>query len=91
MAPEHRAILLTPVSPHLLFDRTLVLEPDSSVRLQVLGNRPATLSMDGRNLGTLNDGDAIVCTASKRSAKLVTFGGRNFHRILKRKFGLNDR
>ena len=91
VAPEHRAILLTPVSPHMLFDRTLVLEPDSSVRLQVLGHRPATLSMDGRNLGTLAEGDAIVCTASKRSAKLVTFGGRNFHRILKRKFGLNDR
>ena len=91
VAPEHRAILLTPVSPHMLFDRTLVLEPDSAVRLQVLGHRPATLSMDGRNLGTLHEGDAIVCTASKRSAKLVTFGGRNFHRILKRKFGLNDR
>ena len=91
VAPEHRAILLTPVSPHMLFDRTMVLEPDSSVRLQVCGHRPATLSVDGRNLGTLHDGDAIVCTASARAARLVTFGGRNFHSILKRKFGLNDR
>ena len=91
VAPQHRAILLTPVSPHMLFDRTLVLEPESSVRLRVCGHRPATLSVDGRNLGTLHDGDAIVCTASKRSARLVTFGGRNFHSILKRKFGLNDR
>jgi NAD+ kinase len=91
VAPEHRAILLTPVSPHMLFDRTMVLEPDSSVRLEVTGHRPATLSMDGRNLGTLHEGDAIVCTSSRRSARLVTFGGRNFHDILKAKFGLNDR
>jgi NAD+ kinase len=91
VAPEHRAILLTPVSPHMLFDRTMVLEPNSSVRLEVCGHRPATLSVDGRNLGTLHEGDAIVCTASQRSARLVTFGARNFHNILKRKFGLNDR
>jgi NAD+ kinase len=91
VAPEHRALMLTPVSPHMLFDRTLVLEPDSTVRLEVCGHRPATLSMDGRNLGTLHEGDAIVCTASRHTARLVTFGERNFHQLLKRKFGLNDR
>ena len=45
--PSHRAILLTPVSPHMLFDRSLVLAPDIEVRLEVLGHRPATLSIDG--------------------------------------------
>lgn len=91
VAPNHRAQLLTPVSPHMLFDRTLVLDPDAKVRVEVCGHRPATVSVDGRNLGTLLEGDAIVCTASDRSARLVTFGPRNFHRILKAKFGLNDR
>jgi NAD+ kinase len=89
--PEHRALLLTPVSPHMLFDRTLVLGPDTVLRIEVLGHRPATLSVDGRNLGILYEGDAIVCTAADRSARLVTFGPRDFHRILKAKFGLNDR
>ena len=32
VAPRHRALLLTPVSPHMLFDRTLVLEPDARLR-----------------------------------------------------------
>ena len=27
VSPRHRAMLLTPVSPHMLFDRTLVLDP----------------------------------------------------------------
>ncbi|MDP1820875.1 MAG: NAD(+)/NADH kinase [Acidimicrobiales bacterium] len=91
VAPTHRALLLTPVSPHMLFDRTLVLEPDAELRLVVGGHRAATLSVDGRNLGELGRGDAIVCTASDRSARLVTFGPRDFLERLKSKFGLEDR
>jgi NAD+ kinase len=91
VAPRHRAQLLTPVSPHMLFDRTLVLEPEACVRLVVQGHRRATLSVDGRNLGELGEGDAVTCTAAECSARLVTFGPRDFLQILKTKFGLNDR
>jgi NAD+ kinase len=89
--PELAAMVLTPVSPHMLFDRSLVLRPDLEVRLEVLGHRPATLSVDGRNVGLLGEGDALVCTASPVTARLVTFGPRDFHQILKTKFGLTDR
>jgi NAD+ kinase len=91
VAPGHRALLLTPVSPHMLFDRTLVLEPETKLRLVVQGHRSATLSIDGRNLRELGEGDAITCTAASRAARLVTFGPRDFLQILKTKFGLNDR
>lgn len=91
VAPTHRCLVLTPVSPHMLFDRTLVLDPDTEVRLEVIGHRPATVSVDGRNLTTLAPGDALVCTASPRSARLVTFGDNDFLGILKSKFGLADR
>ena len=89
--PDLRAMVLTPVSPHMLFDRSLVLSPDLEVRLEVLGHRPATLSIDGHNVGLLHEGDAVVCTAAPTAARLVTFGPRDFHRILKTKFGLSDR
>jgi NAD+ kinase len=91
IAPEHRAMLLTPVSPHMLFDRSLVLEPTTVVGLEVCGHRPATLSVDGRNQGELTEGDVVVCTAADHNARLVTFGGRDFHQIVKAKFGLEDR
>ena len=32
VSPRHRALLLTPVSPHMLFDRTLVLDPSERSR-----------------------------------------------------------
>ena len=91
VAPMHRCLVLTPVSPHMLFDRTLVLDPHSTLHLEVVGHRPATVSADGRNLGTLRPGDALTCTASPRTARLVTFGEHDFLGILKSKFGLSDR
>jgi NAD+ kinase len=91
VAPMHRCLVLTPVSPHMLFDRTLVLDPHSTIHLEVVGHRPATVSADGRNLGTLEPGDALTCTASPRTARLVTFGEHDFLAILKSKFGLAER
>lgn len=91
VAPTHRCLVITPVSPHMLFDRTLVLDPDATVRAEVTGHRPATVSVDGRNLVTLEPGEALVCTAAARTAQIVTFGEHDFLSILKRKFGLSDR
>ncbi len=91
VAPTHRAIMLAPVSPHMLFDRTLVLEPESVVEVRVAGHRPATLIVDGRVSGELAVGDAIRCTASSHSAHLAMFAPRDFTGILKSKFRLADR
>ncbi|WCO69128.1 NAD(+)/NADH kinase [Iamia majanohamensis] len=89
--PEHRAIVLTPVAPHMLFDRALVLTPGTEVRLEIRGDRPATVALDGRSIGELEVGDALIATAAARPARLLTFGGHTFHSILKAKFGLEDR
>ncbi len=89
--PMHRALLLTPVAPHSLFDRSLVLSPDDEVRITVLEDRKASIALDGRIVDDLDVGHAVTCRAAPVPAKLVSFGGKDFHRILKIKFGLNDR
>lgn len=91
VSPRHRALLMTPVSPHMLFDRCLVLDPSEWIRLEVLDDRRAVLVVDGNSWGTFGGGDAIICRAGPRPARLVSFGGRDFHHILKAKFGLADR
>jgi NAD+ kinase len=91
VSPVHRALVLTPVAPHMLFDRSLVLPPTACIRLEVVDDRPADLSVDGRSLGLLDTGGAIVCTAAKQPARLISFGGHSFLGILKSKFGLTDR
>jgi NAD+ kinase len=59
--------------------------------LAVAGHRVSRVSIDGRDSGVADIGDAVVCTAAPDSARLVTFGHRDFHRVLRAKFGLADR
>lgn len=91
VSPRHRCLLLTPVSPHMLFDRTLVLDAEEELRLTVAADRSVALTLDGRELGPLDQGDTITCTGGPKPARIVTFGPRDFHQILKAKFGLPDR
>lgn len=91
LSPRLRALVLTPVSPHMLFDRPLVLDPDQDVHLEVLGPRPAVLVVDGITVCTLEPGSTVDCSEGERPARLVTFGSRDFHAILRAKFHLADR
>ena len=88
MSPLLRAIIVTPVSPHSLFGHSFVLGPDESLTLEVLDGRPAALVLDGHSLGALAPGDCVTCRAGSHDARFVTFGERDFHQILKAKFGL---
>jgi len=90
VSPCLRALVLTPVSPHMLFDRPLVLEPNQSVRLELLADRPAVLVVDGVHHGHLAPGDAVSSRAGPQPACLVTFRDRDFYAILKAKFGLTS-
>lgn len=91
ISPDYAALLLAPVAPHMLFDRALVLPPTACLRLEVAGDRPAAVSIDGRSVGELAAGDAITCTAAAEPARLVTFDPRTFLEIVKVKFGLGVR
>lgn len=91
VSPKHRALLLTPVSPHMLFDRSLVLDPDEQVEIELIGHRTATLSVDGQMAATLHEGDSVVAHTSASVARFIRFGESRFHQILKTKFGLSDR
>ena len=91
VSPRHRAVLLTPVSPHMLFDRSLVLDPSEVIEIEVSGHRTAQVSLDGQPFGTLDDGDVVRCVPAAETANFVRFGTYKYHQILKAKFGLTDR
>lgn len=91
VSPQHRAILLTPVSPHMLFDRSLVLSPTEVVEIEVAGYRCADVAIDGQPGSVLDPGDLVACSPSAATARFVRFGAYRYHQILKSKFGLTDR
>jgi NAD+ kinase len=91
VSPRARVQVLTPVAPHMLFDRSLVLDANEVVSITVAGERPVDVVVDGWRSATLSPGQSVHCREGRKDALLVTFGERDFHRILKSKFDLKDR
>jgi NAD+ kinase len=91
VSPRHRCLLLTPVSPHMLFDRSLVLGADEELALLVTDGRPVSLTIDGREALELASGETVLCRAAPVAARLVARRPDDFHQLLKAKFGLTDR
>jgi NAD+ kinase len=90
-SPALRCLLLTPISPHMLFDRTLVLAEHEELDFVVAGAREAVCTMDGRHVRVLEPGDRVTCRAAAEPLRLVQLRSRDFHQILKAKFALPDR
>jgi NAD+ kinase len=91
LSPGLHAVIVSPISPHMLFDRTLVLDSSESFELTVSGPRPGILVVDGRTMITLEPGDSVSCSSAERPIRFVTFGPRDFHSILRARFHLSDR
>ena len=89
--PDFSALLVTPVAAHMVFDRSLVLAPTTEVRLVVGGYRSASVAVDGQTKVELAPGDAVVCRGAEERARILRLRERNFHAVLKEKFGLSDR
>jgi NAD+ kinase len=90
--PDFRALVLTPVAVHGVFNRPLVLAPDTEVALTVEGHRPAAVTLDGRKLDRVfSPGETVICRVSEQEVGFLVRGDRDFHHVLKEKFGLTDR
>jgi NAD+ kinase len=88
VSPKARVQIVTPVAPHSLFDRSLILDGSEEVAIRPIDDRPAELVVDGWCYGTIKPGHVVRCTEGERDALLVTFGERYFQDILRRKFSL---
>ncbi|MEY2958298.1 MAG: inorganic polyphosphate/ATP-NAD kinase [Actinomycetota bacterium] len=91
VSPKHRAILVTPVAPHMLFDRSLVLDPTETVEIEVLEGDAASVVVDGRHVWALAPHARVRCVPAVETARFVRFGTHHYHQVLKAKFGLLDR
>jgi NAD+ kinase len=90
-SPALRCLLLTPISPHMLFDRSLVLAADEELDFVVGDGRRVVCTVDGRELGVLTAGNRVTCCGAPEPLRVVELTRRDFHQILKTKFDLPDR
>jgi NAD+ kinase len=91
LMPSVEGFVVTPVSPHSLTHRPLVVRDTSEILVLVnTENEPAFLSIDGQVGMELRDGDRIVCRKSKHTVKLVRIS-KTFFEVLRTKLKWGQR
>ncbi|GHF08042.1 NAD kinase 1 [Amycolatopsis deserti] len=91
VSPGLDALVFTPVAPHMVFNRSVVLAPHQRVGIRVLEHSgEAAVSVDGQLRGVLEPGDWITVQASNRRARLVRLDEPDFLCRVRDRFGLAD-
>jgi NAD+ kinase len=91
LMPSVEAFVVTPVSPHSLTHRPLVVRDTSTIVVLVNTEQEAAfLSIDGQVGMELRDGDRIVCRKSEHSVKLVRIS-KTFFEVLRTKLKWGQR
>ncbi len=86
VSPRARVFALTPICPHALSNRTVIVSLDSVVSVSILSQKLATiLSADGQTQETLTPGDRIQIRNGRRRVRLVRLEGSSFFATLRRK------
>ena len=89
LSPEMKAIVLSPLNPHLLAIRPMVFSAEDHILMRVYGlSEPAWLQIDGINCMRLEENDELALTASARSVDFVKLSNRTFYQILRKKLHL---
>jgi NAD+ kinase len=89
VTPAIPCLLVTPVAPHMVFDRTLVIGAGDTVNLEVVGDEPGLISADGRESLELPIGSRVRIGAAPNPARLVRRDDAPaFHALVREKFDL---
>jgi NAD+ kinase len=83
LAPHLDALVMTPVAPHFVIDRSVVLGGDQTVVLDVVGERPVVCVIDGMSVATLQPGDQLRARRHPRWLKVVVLADRGVGRRLR--------
>lgn len=89
IAPGAGVILVTPICPHSLGQRSLVLPDDSVIDLSASSHDGGHMlfTVDGRDTVHIDSADHIVARKSPRSFQLLRLPGRSFYQALRQKLG----
>ena len=91
VAPDVDCVVLTPIAPHMVFDRSFVLGAGSQVQLEVVGDESGILSADGRQSIEVAVGARVRIRASSRPARLVRRDDApGFLSLVREKFALPE-
>ena len=89
MSPLVDAILLTPVAPHSLFDRTIVVDPNESLVVRpVAGHSTCVVSCDGRESIPVPPGGSVHVSRGEVPVRMARLTSFDFYQRVRDKFHL---
>lgn len=87
VVPELDLLLFTPICPHALWARPLVIPPDSEVQVTLQsGQAEVMLTVDGQLGMHLQNGDIVRVKKSQCRARFIKLNNQTFFDILREKF-----
>jgi NAD+ kinase len=90
--PSVNAMLITPICPHLLTIRPIVMPSDSTVSVQVVGvPNEIYLTVDGQEAVELKLNDRVHCQRSEASVRLLRHSPNGLFSVLRSKLKWGER
>jgi NAD+ kinase len=91
VSPQLDALVFTPVAPHMIFDRSLVVAMRERIGIRVLERSGrVAVTVDGALRGVLDPGDWVSVYAGPRRARLVRLEENDFLGRVRERFQLAD-
>jgi len=84
--PNINSIILTPICPHTLSARPLIISENDQVKIKLeLSEEEVMVTIDGQEGFTLKAKDEVIIKKSGHKARLITFKEKSFYAILREK------
>jgi NAD+ kinase len=92
LLPDVDALVISPVCPHLLTLRPMVVRGDANIVVSIVGVPDQTfLTVDGQEAVLMKVGDELRCHRSKYTVKLVRLRASGFFDVLRAKLKWGER
>lgn len=93
--PSARLIVMTPICPHTLNTRSIILDAEDVIEIQAYSKRKYDNDMrkvffDGDENVELEEGDQVVIERSRLETEIIKLRSRSFLEILGKKMGANE-
>jgi NAD+ kinase len=86
VVPTAEVFVMTPICPHALSNRSIILPLSAKISVKAISPLPATiLSADGQVVGELDAGDEIIIRRSRRAIRLMHLADSSFFEALRHK------
>ncbi len=92
VSPKHEALIITPICPHTLGVRPLVIDPDESYRAIVTAYpEEISLTIDGQHAVGIKSRSEVIVKKSDKKAYLVRLSDTSFYEKLREKLNWGGR